>query len=155
MRIALGALPSNLVGISLVADSSCESHALLARQNRRTCLRQVSTRRQNCQASKSSLTLPQSRDKRMGQSGMVEPTLEQFGKWKQAGIVVKYLHCDNAGKNMSLEKRAQSSDWQFAITFEYTVQDTPQQNHLAKLGFAVLAAHGCTLMHWANISKAM
>eukprot|EP00957_Ditylum_brightwellii_P183688 13991136-Ditylum_brightwellii.AAC.1 len=88
-------------------------------------------------------------------SSMVELTLEQFGKWKQAGIVVKYLRCDNAGENKLLEKRAQSSDWQFVITFEYTARDTPQQNHLVELGFAVLAARGCTLMHRANVPKAM
>eukprot|EP00957_Ditylum_brightwellii_P204087 15337618-Ditylum_brightwellii.AAC.2 len=57
-------------------------------------------------------------------SGMVESTLEQFGKWKQAVIVVKYLRCDNAGENKSLEKRAQSSDWQFEIIFEYTARDS-------------------------------
>eukprot|EP00957_Ditylum_brightwellii_P002720 209034-Ditylum_brightwellii.AAC.1 len=86
---------------------------------------------------------------------MVKPTLEQFGKWQQAGIAVKYLRCNNTGKNRSLEKKAQISDWQFAITFEYTTRDTPQQNHLAELGFAVLAACGCTLMHRAKVPKAM
>eukprot|EP00957_Ditylum_brightwellii_P206009 15346424-Ditylum_brightwellii.AAC.1 len=88
-------------------------------------------------------------------SGMVKPTLEQFGKWRQAGIVVKYWRCNNTGKNRLLKQRTQSSDWQFAITFEYTTQDTPQQNHLAELGFAVLAARGRTLMHQANVLKAM
>eukprot|EP00957_Ditylum_brightwellii_P117036 8927398-Ditylum_brightwellii.AAC.2 len=67
---------------------------------------------------------------------------------------MKFVQCDNTGKNKSLEMRAQSSDWQFAITFEYTARDTPQQNHLAELGSAVLAAHGHTLMHRANVPKA-
>eukprot|EP00957_Ditylum_brightwellii_P030672 2324385-Ditylum_brightwellii.AAC.1 len=48
-------------------------------------------------------------------SGMVEPTLKQFQKWQQQNILVKYVRCDNAGENKSLEKRAKSSDWKFNI----------------------------------------
>eukprot|EP00957_Ditylum_brightwellii_P197981 15083134-Ditylum_brightwellii.AAC.1 len=88
-------------------------------------------------------------------SGMVEPTLEQFHKWQQQNILVKFVRCDNAGENKSLEKRAKSSDWKFDITFEYTARDTPQQNHLAELGFSVLAARGRTLMYRANVPKHM
>jgi hypothetical protein len=37
------------------------------------------------------------------------------------------------------------------INFEYTAANTPQQNHLAELGFAVLANRGCAMMHQANL----
>eukprot|EP00957_Ditylum_brightwellii_P139749 10649667-Ditylum_brightwellii.AAC.1 len=86
---------------------------------------------------------------------MVEPTLEQFHKWQQQNILVKYVCCDNAGENKLLEKRGKSSNWKFDIMFEYTARDTPQQNHLAELGFSVLSARGCTLMHQANVPKQM
>ena len=35
--------------------------------------------------------------------------------------------------------------------FEYTARDTPQQNHLAELGFAVLSNRAPTLMTAANV----
>ena len=37
------------------------------------------------------------------------------------------------------------------IDFEWTARDTPQQNHLAELGFAYIANKGCTMMARANI----
>ena len=43
-------------------------------------------------------------------SNMVEPTLEQFQRWKLAGQTVKYVRCDNAGENKALQKRSDSVD---------------------------------------------
>jgi hypothetical protein len=85
--------------------------------------------------------------------GMVEPTCEQFTRWKQeAGHPVKFICLDNAGENKTLIKsRAESTDWKFDIQFEFTVRDTPQQNHYAELGFTVLANKGHAVMHRANI----
>ena len=83
-------------------------------------------------------------------NGMVEPTCELFQKWKAAGIPVRILRMDNAGENKLLEQRCNSADWKFDIKFEYTARDTPQQNHLAEIGFAVLANRGRALMADAN-----
>jgi hypothetical protein len=52
-----------------------------------------------------------------------------------------------------LQTRAESSDWKFLIGWEFTARDTPQQNHLAELGFAVLINRGRALMHMAHIPK--
>jgi len=88
-------------------------------------------------------------------SGMVEPTLEQIAKWKANNLVVKYIRCDNAGENKTLQKRSESKDWKMNLQFEYTARNTPQQNHLAELGFAVLANRGRAMMSAANVPKAM
>jgi hypothetical protein len=85
--------------------------------------------------------------------GMVEPTLTKWAKWQGIGIDVSNVRLDNAGENKKLQKRAESCDWKFAINWEFTARDTPQQNHLAELGFAVLANRGRALMHMAHIPK--
>jgi len=84
-------------------------------------------------------------------NGMVEPTCEQFNRWKQANKPVKHVRCDNAGENKLLQQRCNSKDWKLDIDFEYTARNTPQQNHLAELGFAVIANRGRAMMHRANI----
>jgi len=88
-------------------------------------------------------------------NGMIEPTLAQLERWRQAGIKVKYIRCDNAGENKKLEERSDSADWKMGLRFEYTARDTPQQNHLAELGFAVLANRGRAMMYRANVPKPM
>jgi hypothetical protein len=50
-----------------------------------------------------------------------------------------------------LQQRSQSADWKLNIKFEFTARDTPQQNHLAELGFAHLANYGRALMARANV----
>ena len=59
-------------------------------------------------------------------SDMVEPTCELFNKWKEERKPVKQLRCDNAGENISLEKRQASAAWKMNIKFEYTAKHTPQ-----------------------------
>jgi hypothetical protein len=46
---------------------------------------------------------------------------------------------DGAGENKKLQKRSDSKDWKLEIDYEITARATPQQNHLAELGFATLA----------------
>ena len=58
---------------------------------------------------------------------------------------------DNAGENKLLQSRCESADWKFRIQPEYTASYTPQQNHLAELGFAILANRGRALMARANV----
>jgi hypothetical protein len=84
-------------------------------------------------------------------NGMVEPTCEQFQRWKDAGKEIRYVMLDNAGENESLQQRCESADWKFKIKFEYTAAMTPQQNHLAEIGLASIANRGRALMARANI----
>jgi len=58
---------------------------------------------------------------------------------------------DNAGENKLLEQRGKSKDWQFDWVVEYTPRDTPQHNHMAELGFAVLGNKGWALLIRANV----
>jgi hypothetical protein len=66
--------------------------------------------------------------------GMVEPTCEQFHKWKLNGMPVKYVQMDRAGDYKKLKARSDLSDWKLNLSFEITASDTPQQNHLVKVG---------------------
>lgn len=86
---------------------------------------------------------------------MVEPTLEQIQKWKNNKLIVKHMRMDNACENKKLQQRAESNNWKFDISFKYTARNTPQQNYLAELGFAVLANKGRAMMYRANVPKAM
>jgi hypothetical protein len=85
--------------------------------------------------------------------GMIEPTCEQIGKWKNASVKVKFIRCDNAGENKKLTQRTESSDWKFGINFEFTRRYTPQRNHLEELGFATLYNKGRAMMIKANLRK--
>jgi L-rhamnose isomerase len=71
---------------------------------------------------------------------MIEPACAQLQKWKQAGLGVTHIRMDKAGENTKLQARAESAAWKLGVQFEYTARDTPQQNHLVKLGFAILGA---------------
>eukprot|EP00957_Ditylum_brightwellii_P134008 10217613-Ditylum_brightwellii.AAC.1 len=62
-------------------------------------------------------------------NGMVERTLEIFNKLDKNGMVVKYVRCDNAGENKTLEKRSQ--------------------------GFSILSNKGRTMMHHTNVPLVM
>jgi hypothetical protein len=84
-------------------------------------------------------------------NGMVEETCEQLHRWKESGRGAKIIRLDNAGENQLLQQRTQSADWKLNVTYEFTARDTPQQNHLAELGFAHLANYGRALMARANL----
>ena len=51
-------------------------------------------------------------------------------------LSVKYIRCDNAGENKSLEKRCLREG--FGVQFEYTAPDTPQYNGRVERKFATL-----------------
>jgi hypothetical protein len=72
-------------------------------------------------------------------NGMVEPTCEQFQKWKSKGCKVNYLRMDNAGENVLLKQRCESKDWKVDVDCEFAARDAPQQNSLAQAGFATCA----------------
>jgi hypothetical protein len=82
---------------------------------------------------------------------MIEPTCAQLDRWKTSGHGVKSIRMDNAGENIALHDRSDSSDWKLGIKFEYTARNTPQQNHLAEQGFAHIAKLGRALMNHANV----
>jgi hypothetical protein len=82
---------------------------------------------------------------------MIEPACAQLQKWKQAGLGVTHIRLDNAGENTKLQARAESAAWKLGVQFEYTVRDTPQQNHLVELGFAILGTKGRACMVAAHV----
>jgi len=51
----------------------------------------------------------------------------------------------------SWKKKLMGHQWKLAIKFEYTGRSTPQRNHLAELGLAVLTKHGSALMVRAHV----
>ena len=73
-------------------------------------------------------------------------------KFKDSGIPVKYVICNNARENKSLEKRAENSDWKLGLHFYYSDRDTPQQNHLDGIFFEKIYSRGRALIHTANIT---
>ena len=85
---------------------------------------------------------------------MDEPTCEKLFKWKASGTPVKFIRLENAGENQMFKNRSESSDWKINVKFEFTGRATPQCNHLAELGFAVIANHGHAMMHRANVPLA-
>jgi hypothetical protein len=48
---------------------------------------------------------------------MIEPTCDQLHRWKGNGHGVKYKQLDNAGKNLALEERSDSSDWKLGVEY--------------------------------------
>ena len=60
---------------------------------------------------------------------------------------------DNAGENKLLEQRSGSADWKLGLKYEFTARDTPQQNHLAELGFSVIANRGRAMFSKANVPR--
>jgi hypothetical protein len=82
---------------------------------------------------------------------MVEPTCEQFVRWKQTQKPVTYLRLDNAGENKLLQSQCDSKDWKLGIKCEFTARDTPQQNSLAEVSLATIANCERSMMARANI----
>jgi hypothetical protein len=54
-------------------------------------------------------------------------------------------------QNCKFQECSQRADWKLNLEFEFTARDTPQQNHLVKLGFAVLPNKARTLMKAAHV----
>ena len=82
---------------------------------------------------------------------MVEPVCEQLYRWKQNGLGIEVIRCDNAGENKLLQQRCNSKDWKLNIEFEFTARDTPQQNHQAEIAITNINNQGRALLHRANI----
>lgn len=82
---------------------------------------------------------------------MFEPTCVKLKKCMQSDKTVKNMRLDNAGENLKPKERANSASWQLGINFDFTPRNTPQQNYLAKLGFATIGKKGTVLMIRANV----
>ena len=82
---------------------------------------------------------------------MVDPTCEHINHWKDAGMPMKYIQCDNAADNLKLDKRCNSPDWQMNIKFKYIARATPHQDYLAELKLELLANKGRALMIEENV----
>jgi hypothetical protein len=112
--------------------------------------------KQNCRIMVEERTPLKFSDFYMTKNGIIEPTCEQFQKWKQSVKQVKCVRLDNAGENKKLQKRCKSSDWKLGIKFDYsTACATLQQNSLSEVGFAMVANQGRALMARANIPMAV
>ena len=84
-------------------------------------------------------------------NGIVQPTCEKWNLWKQQGVPVANVRCDNAGENLKLESAANGNRWKLNIAFEYTGAATPQRNNLVELGFATLWARARAMMIQAGV----
>ena len=82
---------------------------------------------------------------------MIEPTLNFFHQLETHNLKIDNVHMENVGENTKLAKRAHSSDWKMKIKFELTARNTPQQNHLAELGFVTIMNRVRAMMIAANI----
>lgn len=82
---------------------------------------------------------------------MIEPKLKLFHQLEGHNLKIDNMRTDNAGENTKLAKRAHSSDWKMKIKFELTARHTPQQNHLAELGFVTIMNRAGAMMITANV----
>ena len=81
---------------------------------------------------------------------MVEPTCVKMSKLADIAGDITYLRQDNAGENLKLAKRVGYADWKMKTKVEYTARGTPQQNHMAELGFTAIKAKSRAAMNRAN-----
>ena len=88
-------------------------------------------------------------------SDIVEPTCEEFRRWRQNGKPLGIVRCDNAGENKKLEQRLKIVTWKVEGDFEYTARSTPQKNSLVEVGISTIRNRACAMMIAANISYAM
>jgi len=86
---------------------------------------------------------------------IVEPTCVKLNKLADIAGKIEHLRQDNAGKNLALAKNMGSNDWKMKTKIEYTAKGTPQQNHLAELGFTTIAARTRATTNRANIPTEM
>ena len=61
------------------------------------------------------------------------------------------MRCDNAGKNKTTEKLANSAQWKLSIQLEHTARNTPQQNSPVETGFARVLNKSKTLLIDSNV----
>ena len=86
---------------------------------------------------------------------MIEPTCEQFNKWKQEGKPVEIVRCDGGGENKAHVKRCNSVGWKLNVNVEWTARNTSQQNCPAEVAIATIGNRARDMMIAANVPYAM
>ena len=77
----------------------------------------------------------------------------KFLKYRNEGIPVLRVRCDNAGENRSMEKEINGHKWKVGIEFEYTTRHTPQQNSFTEVAIAIMANRGRDMMNKSNVPE--
>ena len=67
------------------------------------------------------------------------------------GIEVKFIRCDNAGENNSLEEECKKEG--LGVTFEYTAVNTPEHNGRVERKFATLYGRVRASLNGARVTK--
>lgn len=79
---------------------------------------------------------------------IVDPLCVEFSLWKQAGVPVDEVRCDNGGENGAFVKRA-NTHCKLSICPECTAARTPQQH--VEIGFSRVGAEGKAVMFRADV----
>ena len=83
------------------------------------------------------------------QVGVIIDLVKNLRKLKPR--TARYIRCDNAGENKSLEKQMQKEG--MGTTFEYTPRHTPQQNGKVERNFATLYGRMRAMMKSAALNS--
>ena len=74
-----------------------------------------------------------------------------MSKWKENGNKVELFRCDNPEENKSLEKKANSAEWNLNTQVEHAARATPRHNYLVEIGFSNTFNKGIDMMIVANV----
>ena len=88
-------------------------------------------------------------------NGMVEPVCKQLNCWKEKGLGINTICCDNTVQNKALQLQSESAAWKLGIDYEFTARDTPEQNHLAEIAISNINSKGRVLMYCAHMPEVM
>ena len=72
-------------------------------------------------------------------------------RWKNKGINLKFIRCDDAGENKKLEEELIKR--QMGVQFEYTGAGTPQHNGVVERAFATLMGRTRAMLTAAGMSN--
>jgi hypothetical protein len=89
----------------------------------------------------------------ISEHAMIYATCEQIFKFKEENKIVKYIRCNDTGKNQGLKSRLQSANWEMPIKFKFTGCNTPQRNHLDNVGLDTIASRRRDIMSASAIPK--
>jgi hypothetical protein len=89
----------------------------------------------------------------ISEHAMIYATCEQIFKFKEENKIVKYIRCNDTGKNQGLKSRLQSANWEMPIKFKFTGCNTPQRNYLDNVGLDTIASRRRDIMSASAIPK--
>jgi len=83
-------------------------------------------------------------------SGMVKPVLQLLKELKATyGLKIKFIRCDNAGENKSLEEACIAHNMEIVV--EYTPAGTPQRNGRVERKFTYLFGKTRSVLNAAGL----